>query len=88
LFLESFLMSGTSTLDINGLSMFVQGDISDDLLAWIDAGRIFDSTGGLPEYRYDRTLDRTVVVPEPCVLILLLPGLVSVTLRRRNRLLG
>lgn len=89
LFLESLLMSGSSTLDINGLSMFVRDDATDELLAWIDAGRIFDSIGGVPEYLYDPALDRTEIlpteIPEPGVLILLLPGLVSVTLRRRRR---
>ncbi|MBT3198652.1 MAG: hypothetical protein HN350_01945 [Phycisphaerales bacterium] len=85
LFLKSFLMSGTATLDLNGLSMFVQGDISGELLALIDAGRIFNSRGGLPEYHYDSTLNRTEIVPEPSVLMLLLPGLLSVIRRRRRR---
>jgi hypothetical protein len=65
MFLENLLMSGSSTLDINGLDMFVQGDISDELMAWIDADRIFDGTGALLEYHYDSIFDLTVVVSGP-----------------------
>jgi hypothetical protein len=65
LFLVNLMMSGSSTLDINGLDMFVQGDISDELIAWIDADRIFDGTGALLEYHYDSIFDLTVVVSGP-----------------------
>jgi len=88
LFLESLFIGASATLDINGLEVFIQGDAGDELAAPIADGRLFDSTGGTPEYAYDPASGQTVIlpaIPEPSVMLMLTPGVIWATSRRKRR---
>jgi len=83
LFVHAITIEAESTLDLNGLWLYVDGNVVDQLEFYIDEGILFDGTIEDLTVTYDQANDWTRV-PEPAAMTLLgLGGLIL--LRRRSR---
>ena len=92
LFVHNLSISGASTLDLNGLGLYVEGDVENTLDGWIggvNTGRLCDSTlmsGWYLDAVYDLDQDWTTLtpVPEPATVALFTFGGLAI-LRWRKR---
>ena len=86
LFVHGLTISEESELDLNGLLLYVEGDVESILDDWIADGRLFDSTlaSGLLNAVYVMEDDWTVIVPEPATIgVLLIGGFVLIRWARK-----
>jgi len=72
LYLHSLEILDGSTLDLNGLRLFIEGDSSELLQTYLDNGWLFDSLGGEVLLQYDADNNWTTTIPEPTTGCLLL----------------
>jgi len=84
LFVLSLSVGEGSILDINGLWVYVDGNVLEDIQAMIDEWMIVDSSiEAAPTAYYDAVNDWTVI-PEPATCVLLGFGLLACLARRRR----
>ncbi len=83
LFLHQLTINPGSSLDLNGLYLYVTGDAVDLLQGYIQDGSIYDSMYRPLAVTYDASNGWTSV-PEPAVLSLLGLGFLTVLVRRRK----
>jgi hypothetical protein len=83
LFVSQLTINSGSSLDLNGLRLFVSGDAREALQGYLDDGSIFDGTGGPVVIGYDADNNWTHI-PEPATIGLLMLGALA-ALRRKRR---
>jgi hypothetical protein len=84
LFVGSLAIGVGSQLDLNGLHLYVEGDVAAMLDAWIADGRLIDSTGAAIAPTFNAA-DGWTETPEPGTLMLLALGGLAVLRSRRHK---
>ena len=87
MFANAMTIGAGSSLDVNGLRLYILGDVATTLDGYIAAGTLFDSTLAGPglDAIYDSGNNwTTLVIPEPGTMLLLTAGGIVVLARKKR----